>query len=120
MNKEIYEFIKIDRSSEGPFEVPGEIIEVYSSQPYSKKSFTALVRISQDRVQRDDDEESEGDRVDLDDIEGVGETTAARIRASGFVYVDDFKDTSPEELAEIQNVGISKAKNILDVVEQEY
>lgn len=110
----IYEFIKVKRK-DGAFEVPGEIIETYPERPYSENEFIALVKITSNDVEQDGDDN--GTPVDLVDIDGVGENTAARMKAEGLATEEQIREATIEELTEVKGVGPGTAENIKEYIE---
>ena len=111
MTEQIYEFVTVERT-DGPFTVPGEIVEILENDPHSKKKFTALVKISQDVVEEETSEEEE---IDVSSFDGVGETVATRLKAAGYKYPSDFSDVTPEEVAEeVKGLGPGRAENIFE------
>jgi len=109
----IYEFIQIERQ-DGPFEVPGEIVEVCDPQPHSKKQFTALVKISKDVLVEDENGEEE---VDFASFDGVGTTVATRMKAAGYRFPSDLEGVDPEDLAdEVKGLGPGRAEEIIENV----
>lgn len=107
-----YTFLTIQKDD--VFEVPGEIIETYTNNPYSKEQFAALVRLP-DNEQEAGKEDSE--RVAFDEIDGVGGSTAKNLVVSGYETVEDIQDANIEELSEVSGVGPATAENIQEHVE---
>lgn len=51
--------------------------------------------------------------LDLEDLPGVGPSTAEKLRESGFLTVESIATASPSELAEVAEIGESTAKKII-------
>lgn len=112
----IYEFITIERT-DGPFELPGEIVEILEDSPHSKQKFTALVRLDnsdEDVVEEDEDSWL----VPYEEMEGVGATVATRLKASGYRRNTDLQDVDPKDLAdEIKGLGPGRAEKIIENIQ---
>ena len=51
--------------------------------------------------------------LELEDLPGVGPTTAEKLREAGFVTVESIATASPAELAETAEIGESTAKKMI-------
>ena len=51
--------------------------------------------------------------LELEDLPGVGPTTAEKLREAGFITVESIATASPAELAETAEIGESTAKKMI-------
>ncbi|MEF8876673.1 MAG: DUF4332 domain-containing protein, partial [Haloarculaceae archaeon] len=58
--------------------------------------------------------ESEGDRIDLQRIDGIGEAFARRLRRAGISDVGALASRDPEEVAEITRVSAARAEEWIE------
>lgn len=110
----IYEFIQVERR-DGPFELPGEIVEVCNDHPHSKQKVTYLVRIDSDSDVIQEGDGTEEEEIEYGAIDGIGEIVATRLRASGYKFPSDLTDVESQALAnEIKGLGKGRAEDILE------
>lgn len=50
----------------------------------------------------------------LSDLEGIGDKIADRLQEAGFETVDDVQEATVEELVDVEGIGKSRAKNLVD------
>jgi endonuclease III-like uncharacterized protein len=117
-----YDFMVIE-NSEGPFEVPGEIIETYTTRPASHDQFQALVKLDEEEMDTtgsgsESENSVSSERVNLKDLPGVGDTTADNLHREGFKYVSDFDN--PDGLEEVDGIGPASIDKILEYINNEY
>jgi len=51
------------------------------------------------------EEEARGSSIDITNIEAVGETKAEALRDAGYETIDDLREATQEEIAEVENIG---------------
>jgi len=51
--------------------------------------------------------------VEIEDLPGVGPSTAEKLREAGFLAVESIATASPQELAETAEIGESTAKKMI-------
>lgn len=64
----------------------------------------------------DDAESDDFDEVSFAEIDGIGETTAQKLRASGFTVKKDVREASDEELLDVYGIGSDNLENLRDEV----
>lgn len=64
------------------------------------------------RIREDPFDRSVGSRTELDDIDGVGEKLATRMKRNGFRSVRDVADEPTDNLAQLDGVGPARAEEI--------
>jgi len=71
-------------------------------------------------TETDEDEDGEtAGGTDVEEIDGIGPTYAGRLRETGIETVEDLRESSPEEIAEVAEVSEKRVRDWLEKAERE-
>lgn len=108
---------KLDRNEDGTFAKDGKIRKLermlsdLEEQDGRKASHKAdAIEEAIDMLEEEDLDDME--TVDFEDVPGIGENTANRLRAKDFTTNGDIRDASDEELLDVRGIGQGNLDNL--------
>lgn len=89
----------------------------YESQDGRKASHKAEAIDEAIGLIGEDTEPDDFDDVDFTEIDGIGATTAQKLRSSGFTVKKDIREASDEELLDVYGMGSSNLENLREEID---